>query len=52
MDKIAVAISLLGIAFLILSVSLSVWFSIPLIVNVVAGGIYVRSLDRKTKTNA
>lgn len=48
MDKIAVAISLLGIAFLILSVSLSVWFSIPLIVNVVAGAIYIKGSDSKT----
>lgn len=52
MDKIAVTICLLGMAFLILSVSLNVWFVIPLIVNVVAGAIYVKSLDKKAKTNA
>lgn len=48
MDKIAVTVSLLGIVFLTLSVSLSAWFVIPLMVNVVAGAIYVRGSDNKT----
>lgn len=48
MDKIAVTICLLGMAFLILSVSLSAWFVIPLIVDVVTGAIYVRGSDSKT----
>lgn len=48
MDKIAVTICLLGMAFLILSVSLNVWFVIPLMVNVVAGAIYVRGSANKT----
>lgn len=48
MDKIAVTVSLLGIAFLTLSVSLSAWFVIPLMVDVVTGAIYVRGSDSTT----
>lgn len=48
MDKIAVTVSLLGIAFLTLSVSLSAWFVIPLMVDVVAGAIYIKGSDSTT----